>query len=69
MKYGYHCEECEDAIWLTAPRGELVWLRNKQHVVREVAQHVQSGLDSWMNDALDFLDRHTAHSVVIVRKA
>ena len=68
MKYGYHCEECEDAIWLAAPRSELVWMRNKQHVVREVAQHTQSGLDSWMNEALDFLDRHTGHSVVIVRR-
>jgi methionyl-tRNA synthetase len=68
MKYGYHCEECEEAIWPATPRGELVWLRNKQHVVREVAQHVQSGLDSWMTEALEFLDRHSGHSVVIVRR-
>ncbi|MGH7659433.1 MAG: hypothetical protein ACRENA_00770 [Vulcanimicrobiaceae bacterium] len=68
MKYGYHCEECEDAIWPATTRSELVWLRNKQHLVREVAQHVQSGLDSWMNEALEFLDRHGGHSVVIVRR-
>jgi methionyl-tRNA synthetase len=68
MQHGYHCEECEEAIWPATTRSELVWLRNKQHVVREVAQHLQSGVDTWMSDALDFLDRHSGHSVVIVRR-
>lgn len=68
MKYGYHCEECDEAIWPATTRGELVWLRNKQHVVREVASHLQSGVDTWMSDALEFLERHSGHSVVIVRR-
>ncbi|HTV73797.1 MAG TPA: hypothetical protein VME66_08850 [Candidatus Acidoferrales bacterium] len=40
----------------------------RQHVVREVAKHVHSGLDAWMGEALDFLDRHSGHSVILTRK-
>ena len=68
MQYGYHCEECEETIWPATTRSELVWLRNRQHIVKEVAQHMQSGLDTWMNEALEFLERHGAHSVVLVRR-
>jgi methionyl-tRNA synthetase len=68
VKHGYHCEECEDTIWPATTRSELVWLRNKQHVVQEVARHLQSGLDTWMDEALNFLDRHSGHNVVIVRR-
>ena len=69
MRHGFHCEECGEAVWPATTRAELVWIRNRQHVVKEVAQHMQSGLDSWMNEALDFLDRHGGHSVVLVRQA
>jgi len=68
VRHGYHCEECEEAIWPATTRSELVWMRQKQHAVREVARHMQSGLDTWMDEALDFLDKHGGHSVVIVRR-
>ncbi len=68
MKYGYHCEECEDAIWPATTRSELAWLRNREHVVREVANHVSGGLDTWMMEALDFLNRHSGHSIVLTRR-
>ena len=68
MRHGYHCEECDEAIWPATTRSELVWLRNRQHIVKEVAQHMQSGLDTWMRDALDFLEHHGGHSVVLVRR-
>ncbi|MBV8355354.1 MAG: hypothetical protein JO101_08550 [Candidatus Eremiobacteraeota bacterium] len=68
MKHGYHCEECEEAVWPPTSRSELVWLRNRRHIAREVAQHTQSGLDSWMSEGLDFLERHSGHSVVLVRR-
>jgi methionyl-tRNA synthetase len=68
MQYGYHCEECEDAIWPAAPRSELQWLRDREHVVREVARHVNAGLDTWITEGLAFLDRHARHSIVMVRK-
>ncbi len=69
MTFGYHCEECEEAMWSTAPRGELEWLRNREHVAREVAKHVQGGLDTWITEGLDFLDRHGGHSVVLTRRS
>ncbi|MBC5804275.1 MAG: hypothetical protein GIX03_15015 [Candidatus Eremiobacteraeota bacterium] len=49
MTFGYHCEECEEAVWSTAPRGELEWLCNREHVAREVAKHVQGGLATGHN--------------------
>ena len=68
MNYGYHCEECEDAIWPATTRSELSWLKNREHVVREVANHVSGGLDTWMMEALDFLNRHSGHSIVLTRR-
>ncbi len=68
MTFGYHCEECEEALWPVAPRNELEWLRRREHVAREVARHVQGGLDTWIVEGLDFLDRHSGHSVVLTRK-
>lgn len=68
MTFGYHCEECEEAIWPATTRTELVWLRRREHIVREVASHVQSGLDTWMSEALEFLERHGSHSVELVRR-
>ena len=68
MTYGYHCEECEEAVWPTTTRLELQWLKDRVHIVREVAQHLSSGLDSWMREGYDFLERHRGHSVVLTRK-
>ena len=68
MTYGYQCEECEDAVWLAAPRGELIWLRNRRHVVREVLKHTTGGLDTWIMEGLEYLDRHEGHSVMIVSR-
>ena len=68
MQYGFQCEECEEAIFPATTRSELVWLRNRLHVVREVAKHVQTGLDTWMLEGMEFLDRHSGHSVVLVSR-
>ncbi len=68
MQFGYQCEECEEAAWVTSTRSELAWLKNRRHVVREVARHLSSGLDGWMDDGLAFLDRHESHSVVVVQR-
>ena len=37
--------------------------------VREVSRHVQSGLDLWIVEGLEFLERHSGHSVVLTRKS
>ncbi|HXW76779.1 MAG TPA: hypothetical protein VEJ20_05145 [Candidatus Eremiobacteraceae bacterium] len=42
------------------------WLRDREHIVREVAEHASSGLDTWMAEGLEFLDRHRGHSVVVI---
>jgi hypothetical protein len=68
MQFGYQCEECEEAAWVTSTRAELAWLKNRRHVVREVARHLSSGLDGWMDEGLAFLDRHDGHSVVVVQR-
>ena len=68
MQFGYQCEECEEAVWPTTTRSELQWLRNRRHVVREVQKHLSGGLDSWMDEGLEFLDRHDGHSVVVVER-
>jgi methionyl-tRNA synthetase len=68
MQFGYHCEECEEAIWPAQSRAELAWLRDRKHVAREVANHVSGGLDHWMMEGLEFLERHLGHSVIIARK-
>lgn len=68
MRYGYHCEECEEAAWPATTRSELDWLLRREHIVREVAQHMHGGLDSWMSEALEFLTNHHAHSVRLTRK-
>jgi methionyl-tRNA synthetase len=68
MQFGYQCEECEQAIFPATTRSELTWLKDRTHIVREVAKHVHTGLDTWMLEGLDFLDRHTGHSVVLVSR-
>lgn len=67
MQYGFQCEDCEIAIFVVAPRGELAWLRDRAHVVREVAKHADS-LDTWMADGIAFLNDHAGHSILIVSK-
>jgi hypothetical protein len=42
------------------------WLRDREHIVREVAEHASAGLDLWMSEGLDFLDQHRGHAVVVV---
>lgn len=66
MRYGYRCEDCEAAIFPVTTRAELQWLRNRLHVVREVAVHSSTGLDSWMSEGLAFLDEHQGHSVALI---
>jgi hypothetical protein len=68
MQYGFQCEDCETALFVVAPRGELAWLRDRAHVVREVAKH-SDGLDTWMADGLAFLNDHAGHSILIVKKS
>ncbi len=68
MQYGYRCEDCEVAIYPTTTRTELAWLRDRIHIVREVAKHVSNGLDLWMSDGLDFINDHAGHSITIVKK-
>jgi hypothetical protein len=68
VTFGYHCEECEEAVWPATTRAELAWLRERAHVAREVARHVQGGLDTWMTEGLEFLDRHTGHSIVLTHR-
>lgn len=68
VQYGFQCEECEQAIFPATTRSELAWLRDRIHVVREVAKHAQTGLDTWMLEGLEFLERHSGHSVVLVSR-
>ena len=49
-------------------RAELRWLQDRLHVVREVARHSGTGLDTWMMEGLEFLDVHQGHSIVLVSK-
>jgi hypothetical protein len=68
VQFGYHCEECEEAVFPMTTRSELQWLKNRRHVVEEVAKHVSGGLDTWIVDGLNFLDRHEGHSVVLTQR-
>ena len=68
VQFGYHCEECEEAVFPVTARSELQWLKNRRHIVQEVAKHVSGGLDLWIVEGLDFLDKHEGHSVVITQR-
>ncbi len=68
MANGFLCEDCEIAIWPTTTRSELVWLKDRVHVVREVAKHSHGGLEGWMTEGLEFLNDHAGHSVIVVTK-
>ncbi len=67
-RYGYQCEDCETAIFPTTTRAELRWLQDRLHIVREVAKHSGTGLDTWMMEGLAFLDEHQGHSLVLVSR-
>ncbi len=56
------------AAWVTAPRTELAWLRDRKHIAREVAKHSQNGLDTWMVEGLDFLNEHEGHTITLVSR-
>lgn len=69
MQFGYKCEDDDVAIYPATTRAELAWLRNRLHIVREVAAHTSGGLDTWIMDGLAFLDEHDGHAVVIVQRS
>jgi hypothetical protein len=66
VRSGFACEECGEAKWLSQGSTHLTWLRDREHVVREVAEHTSSGLETWMADGLAFLDDHRGHPVVVI---
>ncbi|HEY5257858.1 MAG TPA: hypothetical protein VIJ12_05700 [Candidatus Baltobacteraceae bacterium] len=68
MQHGFQCEDCEVAIFPTTTRSELKWLRDRVHVVREVAKHSDNGLETWMMDGLAFLNDHAGHSILLVAR-
>jgi len=68
MQHGYKCEDCEVAIFPTTTGTELRWLKDRVHVVREVAKHSSGGLDMWMMEGLDFLNDHQGHAVMVVSR-
>jgi hypothetical protein len=68
MQYGYQCEDCELAVFPVTTRSELQWLKDRTHVVREVAKHSSGGLDSWMMEGFKFLDDHQGHNIVLVSR-
>jgi hypothetical protein len=69
MSYGFRCEDCGVAVFPTTTRSELQWLKDRLHIVREVARHSSGGLDSWMMDGLAFLDEHQGHAITLLAKA
>jgi methionyl-tRNA synthetase len=69
MQHGYKCEDCERAVFPVTTRSELQWLKDRTHVVREVARHSGDGLDSWMEDGLAFLNEHDGHAIILVSRS
>jgi hypothetical protein len=63
---GFACEDCGEVLWISQGLTHLRWLRDREHVAREVADHSGSGLDTWMVEGLAFLDEHLGHSVTVV---
>ncbi len=68
MRFGYACEECGEVAWISQGLTNLRWLRDREHIVREVAEHASSGLDLWMTEGLAFLSEHNSHAVVVVNE-
>jgi hypothetical protein len=66
MRYGLACEDCGEVLMISQGLLHVRWLRDREHIVREVAEHSSSGLETWMNEGLAFLDEHRGHSVVVI---
>lgn len=66
MRSGLACEDCGEVLWISQGTVHLRWLRDREHIVREVAEHSSSGLETWMNEGLAFLEEHRGHGVVVV---
>ena len=65
-RFGFACQDCGEVRWLNQGVLHLRWLRDREHIAREVAEHSSSGLDTWMNEGLAFLEEHRGHDVVVV---
>ena len=63
---GLLCEDCGEIAWLSQGAVHLRWLRDREHVAREVAEHASSGLDTWMVEGLSFLSDHRGHSISVI---
>jgi hypothetical protein len=63
---GFACEDCGEVVWLAQGATHVRWLRDREHVAREVAEHASGGLDLWMSEGLRFLDEHRGHSVLVL---
>lgn len=68
VRFGYHCEECEEAVWPATTQAELRWLMSRNHVAREVSGHTSGGLDTWIMEGLEFLEHHSGHDIALVRR-
>jgi hypothetical protein len=66
VRFGFACEDCGEVVWVSQGLTHLRWLRDREHVVREVAEHTSSGLETWMTEGLAFLDEHRGHPIVVV---
>ena len=66
MRYGFACEDCGEVMWVSQGLTHLRWLRDREHIVREVAEHTSSGMETWMTEGLAFLDEHRGHPVLVV---
>ena len=47
-------------------RSNLRWIKDRAHLAREVLRHSNDGLDSWMMEALAFLEEHGEHGVMVL---
>lgn len=66
MRHGFACEDCGEVVWLAQGPTHLRWLRDREHVAREVGEHSSAGLDLWMTEGLRFFDEHRGHSILMV---
>jgi len=66
VRNGFVCQDCGEVVWLAQGPTHLRWLRDREHIAREVGAHASSGLDLWMADGLRFLDEHRGHDVQLV---